>query len=174
MEFYKILLKHAKKLALTDKIGSGADGIVWAYENKVIKICIGDYLKFVQILNKLKQQQSCYVKIYEHKKIDYYLDNDVYLYYMEKLNKLTEDENKVFYTLVSHEDSGKIKSFSDEKAKTILNELEKFLDFDKSKVFAFFKQIKNNNIKHLDVCERNIMKDDCGNFKLIDLERVKI
>lgn len=170
MEFYKILINHAKNLNLTNRIGSGADGIVWLTNNKVVKICIGDYLKFVQILKSLDNN---YVKVYEHKKIDKYLDADMYLYYMEKLNKLTEDENKVFYTLVSHEDSSKIKSFSDKKAIKILDELERFLEFDKNKVFKFIKQISANNIKHLDICERNIMKDDCGNFKLIDLERVK-
>jgi RIO-like serine/threonine protein kinase len=92
---------------------------------------------------------------------------------MEKLEKLSDDESKVFFTLLSHEDNNKKKNYTEENAIEILNKLKIGLDFDFDKVLYFFNKIMLNEINHLDISERNIMKDSCGTFKLIDFERIK-
>jgi thiamine kinase-like enzyme len=92
---------------------------------------------------------------------------------MEKLQKITEDEGRVFHSILSHEDSGKIKDFSNEKIQELLFGM-RALDFDAEQVTLFCNNIKTPHLSHLDIHTRNIMKDDKGNFKLIDLDRVTL
>jgi hypothetical protein len=172
MNFYKILNSYKTYFDIKEELGRGADGIVWNYNDKAIKICIGNYDSFCNsFINLNKINYVC--KIYEYNKLGEYLDYDVYYYVMEKLEKLSDDESKVFFTLLSHEDNNKKKNYTEENAIEILNKLKIGLDFDFDKVLYFFNKIMLNEINHLDISERNIMKDSCGTFKLIDFERIK-
>jgi Ser/Thr protein kinase RdoA (MazF antagonist) len=48
------------------------------------------------------------------------------------------------------------------------------LDFEWDKVVRFYKACTRSEIIHEDIHHRNIMKDDSGNFKLIDLDRISL
>jgi thiamine kinase-like enzyme len=98
----------------------------------------------------------------------------LYYYIMEKLQKITEDEHKVFDSLVSHEDRGKKKNFTPAKVKEMLQGLRKGLDFDAQRVTFFYDNFNKSPVAHLDIHPRNIMKDAAGNFKLIDFDRAEI
>jgi thiamine kinase-like enzyme len=92
---------------------------------------------------------------------------------MEKLHPLSEDEIKVFHSLVSHEDQNKIKKYSSLEINKILQGLSIGLDFDLHKVMFFCKNLNKLTIQHSDLHPRNLMKDSDGNFKLIDFDRTK-
>ena len=93
---------------------------------------------------------------------------------MDKLNKISEDEKKVFHTILCHEDLNKKKNFSNDKILTMLNGMIKGLDFNFEKVIMFYEAQKSSIIKHNDFHVRNIMKDNFGNFKFIDLDRLDL
>jgi len=93
---------------------------------------------------------------------------------MEKLNKTTDDEKKVFYSLLSHEDRNVKKNYSLASATDMLRGMQRGLDFDYNKVFRFYRVLKESKFYHMDLHPRNIMKDTDGNFKLIDFDRVMI
>jgi len=169
------------------EIGVGADGQVFELPNNlVIKYSIlFDYDNNLQnnfnsrsnILNSINS--SAFVKIYEFKKVlesSRLFDNKqqsyiVYYYIMDKLNKISEDESKVFHTLLSHEDSNKVKSYSIKEITNICNDLSKYLDFNTNKVIEFITNYQNSEFIHLDIHPRNIMKSN-EDFKLIDLDRI--
>lgn len=90
---------------------------------------------------------------------------------MERLHSLTEDEKKVFHTLVSHEDRKIEKDLSPKKIKEIVEGLARGLDFDENKVILFCEQLRNSFLSHSDIHPRNIMKDNSGSFKLVDFDR---
>jgi thiamine kinase-like enzyme len=90
---------------------------------------------------------------------------------MEKLNKISEDEKKVFHSIMSHEDQNLHKNFSMSKIKNMLQGLSMGLDFDASKIIIFCENLRSTVIHHNDIHPRNIMKDNFGNFKLIDFDR---
>ena len=90
---------------------------------------------------------------------------------MEKLFKTTEDERKVFHSILCHNDSGVEKKYTLEQILKMLDGLEFGLDFDKKKVMIFCEKIRASPVCHNDVHVRNIMKDSQGNFKLIDFDR---
>lgn len=164
---------------------SGADGELFYSDKNVIK--------FVEIKDSKKQSLNSWNSI--KYKIEFIIKNNpnhfvttydcgvvkcfgndkeyfiIYFYLMEKLNKISSDESKLFHSILSHEDSNKVKN--KDYTKDIL-EMNRFLDFDKNKVFEFLNKIKKSKIQQLDVHQRNIMKDDSGNFKFIDLERLKL
>lgn len=93
---------------------------------------------------------------------------------MERLNLISSDEEKVFHTILSHEDRGAEKSYKSAELQDILDGLSKGLDFDATKVKVFHEALQTSPIRHLDIVPRNIMKDDGGNFRMIDLERTQI
>ena len=184
-----------------DKISDGADGEVFEVTGdplKVIKISIIYDLNFNNDLNVqykeltnilyelITEPPLICAHVYEYGKIGIFkrncLVNDVaesqnyllHYYVMEKCFKLTEDEKKIFHTIVSHEDRGIIKKFSSENLKEILFGLSRGLDFDETKVIFFYESLMASHIKHLDLHPRNIMKDSFGNFKLIDFDRLKL
>ena len=92
---------------------------------------------------------------------------------MEKLLKISEDEAKVFHSILSHEDRGIFKNFSTDKVKKMLHGMQRGLDFDLQKIMLFYEALQNPQILHLDIHPRNIMKDENNNFKLIDLDRLQ-
>lgn len=123
----------------------------------------------------LKFKPSHFVKLHEHGMLSFIPDkNIIYYYIMDKLNPLSEDENKVFHTLVSHEDRNLKKEIPLDKARPLLEAMSKGLDFNIEKVFSLYQEICNSQIHHLDMHERNIMKDHNGNFKMIDVDNIRI
>jgi len=116
------------------------------------------------------------VSIYEHGFSGYYQRDKVnfpfvlHYYIMEKLLKISDDEKKVFHSLISHEDRLIKKDFSNEKIKEILGGLARGLDFDTQKIILFCEQLRNLPIQHNDLHPRNIMLDNKGYYKLIDLD----
>lgn len=93
-----------------------------------------------------------------------------YYYVMENLNYITQDEGKVFHSLLSHEDRNISKNYSMPEIKKIIKNLQRGLDFSDKAVILFCDEIKKSNIMHFDIHPRNIMKDKMGKFKLIDLD----
>lgn len=179
----------------TTKIGDGADGEVFEikdYSDRVIKFCVlyqyqydidNSFNNIKQVLSFIKNTQPpvC-ARVYEYDFLsssykDTYKGKQkfiLYYYVMEKLQKISDDEKKVFHSILSHEDRGIEKKFSEAKLKKILSGLSMGLDFDENNVKFFYKKIKESGILHHDLHVRNIMKTSCGDFKLIDFDRAEL
>jgi serine/threonine protein kinase len=179
------------------ELGIGADGQVFSLqneENKVIKFCVkfdyfdtslkSDYQNIDKILSYIANKKPlAYAQVYEHDCLGEY-SRDMYdgskqkyiLYYyvMEKLSKISEDEKKVFHSILSHEDRNAKKNFSILKIKEMLSGLRLGLDFSSEKIILFCENLNNVSISHNDIHPRNIMKDKNNNFKLIDFDRCTI
>ena len=196
----KLINKHCPdKLTITPDIclGDGADGQVFSIAgdpNKVIKLCVlydtynldlaYRYHKIHNMIsNMIEWRMDAYVRVYEHeylgiasRKMVEWIGNKqnfiLHYYTMEKLNHITEDESKVFHSILSHEDRGINKNYSIDKIEKMLDGMGRGLDFDKKKVKLFCSQVKTTPVIHNDLHVRNIMKDGLGNFKLIDLDRL--
>jgi len=179
------------------RLGDGADGEVFdiiGRSDRVIKFCVlyetgsikleNTFKYITNVLSHLISEPSpVYARVYTHtlmgqysrvawgnKKQRYLL----YYYIMEKLEKISEDERKVFDSIISHEDRGKKKNFSPERIKEMLSGMALGLDFDTKKVTFFCENFKKSPVAHLDIHPRNIMKDAAGNFKLIDFDRAEM
>lgn len=183
----------------TVRVGDGADGEVFDVEgdpSKVIKFCISYerdewdieeryHKQTVPILNYLVADSvpTC-ARVYAHEYMGTFIrdyDSDsgkqkfiLYYYIMEKLQKISEDEKKVFHSILSHEDRGIDKNFPLEKVEEMLTGLSRGLDFDVKRVIFFYERLILAPISHLDIHPRNIMRDADGNFKLIDFDRVQL
>lgn len=181
------------------KLGDGADGEVYSVaedNTKVIKFGVyyeyrvpifEQALRFKMVFDLLQKYhpQVC-ARVYEYKFLKSSIRDIVvngktegqpyilYYYVMEKLNKLSEDEKKVFHTIVSHEDQNIVKNFEPAKLKKILAGLSRGLDFDAERVTFFHDNLRKTPFQHQDIHVRNIMKDDNGNYKLIDFDRVSL
>ena len=178
--------------------GYGSDGEVFAVESdptKVFKFCalydydghqpFDKYSEVASVLGHLySHPSSAYAKVYAYMyfgqwtkkecdlngvciKTDYVL----YYYVMERLQKISEDERRVFHTIMSHEDANIEKNYSTDKVREMLTGLSKGLDFDAERVILFHDNYHNSRISHNDISPRNIMKNDKGDFKLIDFDR---
>jgi hypothetical protein len=180
-----------------ERIGDGADGEVFSIAgcpNKVIKLGvlydqsdIDEKFKNIQrVLDYIKDTRPhAYVRVYEHKYFGKYSrdmvdwpkptqDFILYYYIMEKLIKLSEDEKKVFHTILSHEDRKIDKNYSLKKIDEMLKSMRRGLDFDEERVILFCNNLKKTSVVQNDLHTRNLMKDETGNFKIIDLDRCKI
>lgn len=174
------------------QIGDGADGEVFTIKNssdKVIKFSIiyeysvpieQDLERISKVLELLQETiPSACARVFDFKKLTGSYRNTVsgpqqyflYYYIMEKCQKISDDEKKVFHTIISHEDRGINKNYSDFELRKVLKGLSIGLDFNLDKVMSFYKSIINCPIIHSDTHPRNIMKDQLGNFKLIDFDR---
>lgn len=181
----------------TNKLGDGADGEVFEIKddpNKVIKFCVvyetgsvkvnNTYKYISRVLNQLvKEPSPTYARVYTHAHMGEYFREVawkkeqkyiLYYYIMEKLFKISEDERKVFHSIVSHEDRGIKKNFSSDKIDEMLEGLKQGLDFDEGKVTFFYNNFRKTPVDHLDIHVRNIMKDASGDFKLIDFDRAEL
>lgn len=181
------------------RLGDGADGEVFSIVNeptKVIKLGIKyehhdedldrEYNRIREAIDYfIHTSPAAYARVYEQgylgtfsRDIPSYRGGKqkftMYYYIMEKLEKITEDEKKVFHTIISHEDRGIEKNFSPSKVREMLQGMSRGLDFDAEKVTLFCENIKSAAVSHLDMHVRNIMKDSSGEFKLIDLDRIKL
>lgn len=181
------------------RLGDGADGEVFSIvgvPDKVLKLGVfyerhdkgfeKHYKQIQRVLDYLiETKPSAYARVYEHgylgsytRKAEHWRSGEqkflIYYYTMEKLEKISEDERRVFHSILSHEDRGIEKKFSPEEIHEMLKGMGRGLDFDAEKVTLFCNNIKSASISHLDIHVRNIMKDDTGNFKLIDLDRIEL
>jgi serine/threonine protein kinase len=179
------------------ELGSGADGQVFSLLNdsgKVIKFGIlfddcsntvdQQYDKLNQVLSYIKcKKTNLFVKVYQS---DFLLKGTrstsdgnqnylIYYYLMDRLNKLSDDETKVFHTIISHEDRNVVKNYSYDRIQEMLRQMQRGLEFTLAKVNSFYNKLLNNKeILHLDIHPRNIMKDHCNNYYLIDLDRSQL
>lgn len=168
---------------LGPKLGSGVTGSVFEFKDNAIKLCINYNASLFFDSNQsiinflLENKDPNFVKVYNYKLYGPYGDCDLRFklsaMVMEKLLKISDDEEKVFHTILSHEDSNKKKNFSNLELKKILKELGCGLDFDEKKVIFFYEGLRNSKIDHPDIHQRNIMKDHLNNFKMVDCEFVK-
>lgn len=178
---------------LSNRLGEGADGEVFELKgitDKVIKFSVlyessdedNKYEQICRTLDFLKiHKPDSYARVYEHKMLGKYTppfigSNQVqkrtlYYYVMEKLLKISEDEKRVFHSILSHEDKNLNKNYSINKIKKMLTGMSMGLDFDEKKVILFVESLKTSKVCHNDLHNRNIMKDFNGNFKLIDFDR---
>jgi serine/threonine protein kinase len=119
------------------------------------------------------------VQVYEHGYLGDHSDEDgrlfvIYYYVMEKLLEISDDERKVFHSILSHEDRNICKDFSSQKINEMLLGMGRGLDFDAKKIKLFCDNIKKSFLLHQDISPRNILKNANGDFKLIDLDRSKL
>jgi hypothetical protein len=178
------------------RLGDGADGEVLAIvgsSDKVIKLGIlyehgsrsiqSRYKEIQHNLELLIQQQpQAYVRVYEHGCLGIFerpwRDTTqqflLHYYIMEKLDKISEDEKKVFHSVLSHEDLGLVKSYPPEKVREMLRGMSKGLDFDANAVSLFVGQLQASPLEHLDLHPRNIMKRNDGSFACVDADRCVI
>jgi len=195
MQAFKLVRKNTNKYSsiVGNLIGEGADGDVYSIKNnldKVIKfsvyyICRNEDLKKI-IYDRLdnfslvQKNSNLFAKLYEYNYIgsgfrDTVNGSQEYLLFscvMEKCSKITEDESKVFHSILSHEDNNLNKNYSIDKIKKMLKGLSFGLEFSEEKIICFVKKIKESSIKHTDIHPRNIMKDAFDNFKFIDFDRI--
>ena len=191
----KIPVKTAERLGQ-----DGADGEVFAIVNdlnRVIKFSIiydedgyidqsprADYQKYVvPVLDYLLTNKlPVCATIYEHGCLGEYSRDMKYwkngiqnflIHYciMERLFPITEDENKVFHSLISHEDRLIEKKFPSKKIEKMVEGLKRGLDFDAKMVMLFCEQLRDSKVKQGDLHSRNVMKDIDGYFKIIDFDR---
>ncbi len=180
---------------LGKELGFGADGQVFELADdpyRVIKlsVCFDEektYEDVEEILQYLLQYQPLsYATVYEATYLGHYnrqiirgntsvLQNYfLYFYVLEKLYKISEDEKKIFHSIISHEDKNITKNYPLSKVKEMLDGMSYSLDFDYNKVLFFYQHLQNCPLKHLDLHVRNIMKDGNGNFKMTDFDRMKL
>lgn len=180
------------------RLGDGSDGEVFEVDDgKVIKFCVmyerGDrklepyyHKRVAPLIDQLIANPiDVYARVYAHEYMGIFDRPFVgsktgkqkfilYYYTMEKLERISDDESKVFHSILSHEDRGFDKNYSTEKVREMLTGMRQGLDFDAERVIFFHTALKNVAISHLDIHPRNIMKDKGGNFKLIDFDRVEL
>lgn len=191
------LLQRLKELhvrlpfVLGDELGSGIDGQVFENKsdnNNVIKIsCVAanEYWDSVHhLLFQLKDKKYWhFAKVYEFGPLLTFDQGDddldlpskeftIHYVEMEKLLHLSEDERKLFHTLLSHEDANKKKEYTRTQLISLIEELSKWLSFDKESALAFCYAVMNCPIHHKDLHTRNIMKNAAGGFRLVDFDRL--
>lgn len=173
----------------------GADGQVFNIINhpaQVVKFSVlyenfvpleQDILRIEEVLQFIKTiSPPAYSNVYNYKKLLISSRKTVlgtqryvlYYYIMDKCLKISDDEKKVFHSILSHEDRAIEKNFSHKKIKELLKGLSMGLDFDEDKILNFCDQIISTPINHNDVHPRNIMKNQSGLFKLTDFDRAQL
>lgn len=183
LELFKQYCPHLIPCNLKDKLGDGSDGEVFSITNelnKVIKLS-ANYLPTsgkdaIQLL--IKYPADAYARVYSYESCgSYSINNEKFtlsITILEKLNKITEDEERVFHSILSHEDRNIEKNFSSVKLKKMLDGLRRGLDFDAERVTLFCSNLRKSPVHHPDIHPRNIMKDESGNFKLVDFDHLNI
>lgn len=173
-EFIK---KHNIELPfnLGKEIGSGVDGQVFEKQGddgRVIKLSIkDDFNAFENAWLIYSCQPKHFVSVFDFG----CLSNIIYWVEMEKLLPISEDEQRIFHTLISHEDANKQKLSSYHHGWFIMaNELSEWFSLDKEKIKQFCLSIQTSPILHGDLHPRNVMKDKNGNYKLVDFDRCSV
>lgn len=165
--------------SLGEQIGKGVDGSVYLLgENQVIKLSSSyDQTLLAELADGYYHH---YVRVDDFGVLTSPYDDcslrgdedQTHFTVMERLLPLTTDEKKVFHSILSHEDRGLSKFLTPEQLHTALDGLEAGLEFDRKQVVKFYAQVVLSSLTHLDLHERNILKDKNGAFKLIDLNRI--
>lgn len=191
MQVLSLIQKHNIHfdLPIGKELGAGADGQCFELNNKVIKLSVlfepssKNYKQIKKVLQfVIDNQPNMCARVYEQgyigKGYRSFLGAKnnkqkflLYYYTMERLSKISDDEKRVFHSVISHNDSGFKKDYSINKIKSMLIEMNRFLDFEFDKVYSFCNALKYCPIDQNDIHERNIMKDNIGNFKLVDFDR---
>ncbi len=188
MQVLHLLSKAQLPFELGNVLGEGADGKVFQIsDNKVVKISVSfdedryhDSLSHILDL-LIQDPKPVYARLFEHGFIceterpwypKTFQKCFLYYYIMEKLEKISEDEKRVFHTILSHEDRGIIKNYSDKEIEAILKDLGRGLDFSDEKVKNFYRTLRGTTPRHGDFHPRNIMKTKYGDFKMIDFDRM--
>ena len=174
------------------RLGNGVDGEVFdiiGESNKVIKLCvlyesynnINEYYSktIVPVLTLLiSNPVDIFARVYTHEYLGTFQSEFkkfiLYSYTMEKLENISEDEKKVFHTIISHEDRGIIKNYSTKEVQEILGGLSLGLDFNEERVIFFYEKLKSSPINHTDLHVRNVMKDKRGFFRMVDFDRAQL
>lgn len=178
-----------------ERLGDGADGEVLSIvgdPNRVIKLGViydnpvrplTTYASIQQVLDYLVETQPCvYARVYQHGYLGQFQRPVVdqrrkyqpfllYYYVMERLSKLSEDEKKVFHSILDHEDRGVAKEYPMHKIEEMLRGMSRGLDFDFDRVMMLCGDLRRLPILHLDIAARNIMKNAAGDYKLVDMDR---
>lgn len=167
----------------SDFIGKGVDGEVYSMPNnpdRVIKFCqvfdCDQYELTAAVLDKLLLEPlPIYARVYARGYRKFVSKGYVlYFYVMEKLIPISEDERKVFHTILSHEDRNIKKNYTSSELEKILSGLKRGLDFDAERVKFLCERLRESPIKHLDIHPRNIMKNAEGDYKFIDFDRARL
>ena len=89
---------------------------------------------------------------------------------MDKLNKLSGNEYKMFYNLLPHEQEVR-NNISDKKIECVLQDTEHSFSIDCAKILKFCEHIKKSPVSHQDLHPQNVMINNIGEYRLIDLDR---
>lgn len=186
---------HKYLSLVKEKIGEGADGDCYTISSnidQVIKFSVyycwqkenpNQIIKSKLIgYSEIQKYSNLFAKLYEYgfigkgnrNTVDGNQDYLIFYCLMEKLNKISEDEKKVFHSILSHEDRNIVKKYSLNKISEILSGLSLGLTFDHGKVIEFTRQVMEMKIKYTDIHPRNIMKDKFNNYKFIDFDRIVV
>ena len=179
---------------LGERLGDGADGEVFSLidqPDRVIKLGVilqrtslspeDAYRDMEKVLSVLVEKQpDAFVRVYQYGELyqgNRPYDNGrqnflLYYYTMDKLRELTNEERALFAAILEHPD--RIISRNSDALERFLQEWRGGLDIDHRRVILLFEQYHAALIEHLDLHQRNIMKDAAGDYKLIDLERTEI
>jgi hypothetical protein len=203
LDLIKKLCPEKLPYKLGECIGDGADGEIFLLADdptKVIKLSViyDDFNdatttpsevyweQISLVLDYIEQiQPTICVRVYEYGFLGEYSREiptwrgglqkfAIHYCVMERLNKLTDDEKRVFHSLISHEDRNAVKDLSPAKVENILAGLSTALDFDAARVRLFLDELRGSSLIHGDLHVRNIMKRDNGDYALIDLDRCTI
>lgn len=160
---------------LEEKIGYGADGEVWSIRNsdKVVKFStlypiyntsIEDIFRLkAEVFDELfKRKEDIFVNFSDFFREKVTFDGIVYSYVMDRLNYLSENEERY------------IDSFTLEEEKES-SELKYLLTQEQQKKFnQFLKNKKMSRFVYVDFHCENVMKGKDDNYKFIDFDSVQI
>lgn len=169
--------------SLGKELGSGNHGQVFSLRddsNCVIKLSViygpdslTQYNKIADVLFRLQQYEGFHLPlVYRFGLIHHDETYLIHYHTMDRFQPISEDEGKVFHTILSHEDANRCKQYDSKQLIETLFGLSKGLVFDMSKVIAFYCRIHMSEFMHLDMHSRNILKTKSGDFKLIDLNLI--
>jgi hypothetical protein len=198
MRSFDLLQKFAPEkiiYTVSELLGDGADGECYSIKSdksKVIKYSIlydldysGTLLdKYSSIERSLQyvqnQHNSCVAKLYDfgllykgnRKTVVGTQEYIIYFSIFENLYKLSDDEKKAMHSVLNFFEN---KVNSAQVNKELIN-LSFYLDFDYKKLFIFYNSLidLSEKFNHNDLHIRNIMRDKCGNIKLIDFDKSTI
>lgn len=182
---------------IDQKIGDGADGevftmlnsenlakfsIFYCWRNENLDEVIASRL---QSYAAVKRHSDIFVSVFDsrhlvngvRKIVAGEQEYAIFYYEMEKLLKISDDEIRVFHSIISHEDSNLKKDLNLDKISKTLDGLSIGLEFNQKKVINFCKSLQNLEslgIHYADLHPRNVMKSKDGDFKLIDIDRISV
>lgn len=201
MNVLKIINDHSFKLdyKIGKEVGiSGADGQVFElleYPDQVIKLSVlydnfdlsleKEFQRIEYVLSFLKKEKPSnytnifsFGKLFNSSRMIYGNQEQKYIIHyciMEKCFRLSDDEVKVFYSVIElFEKQESNVSFVKNKLKNLLNGLSLGLEFNLEKMIDFYNHLCTCMVVQNDLHARNIMRDKYGNYKIIDFDRCSL